>query len=328
MNWDPPAKTATDMAMTAHVGSPDAVAIAPYESPTKPTARAIAAMSRTGAMRSTLMIKVEAGDDVFDVRLLIGDVAQRATVGAIRATSSPAEAPGPVQAVRDHPAIRGRPQRAPRAGHRRREGLVQLGPHLAARAVPLVQFGERAVVHDPAVVDDDEAATEPLDVGQIVRGEHHGRVAPVAQLGQEPPHACLLTTSSPMVGSSRKSTSGPCSSEIVSSPRMRCPSESWRTGMSRNSSRSSRSRQSGQPGRVVLGRHPPDVSGQFERLAQGQVLPELGALPEDDADAPPPAGGARPPAHRPQTRTSPLVGISTPVNIFSVVDLPAPFGPR
>ncbi len=45
--------------------------------------------------------------------------------------------------------------------------------------------------------------------------------------------ACLLTTSSPIVGSSRNSTCGPCSSATVSSPRIRWPSESCRTGVSR-----------------------------------------------------------------------------------------------
>ncbi len=45
---------------------------------------------------------------------------------------------------------------------------------------------------------------------------------------------CRATTSSPIVGSSRKTTSGSCSSDATSSPRMRWPSDSCRTGVARN----------------------------------------------------------------------------------------------
>ena len=43
---------------------------------------------------------------------------------------------------------------------------------------------------------------------------------------------CLLSTSRPIVGSSRKSSSGACSSAAAISPRIRWPSDSWRTGVS------------------------------------------------------------------------------------------------
>ena len=62
----------------------------------------------------------------------------------------------------------------------------------------------------------------------------------------------LLTRSSPMVGSSSTSSSGECSSAAVTSPRIRWPSESCRTGVARNGSMSSSSTHSssrGSPGR-------------------------------------------------------------------------------
>ena len=133
-------------------------------------------------------------------------------------------------------------QRTPGSARPAGQRLVEVDDHAAPRAVARVQFGERAVVHDPAVVDDHEPPAQPLDVGQVVRGEHERRCRRVApSSARKPRTACLLTTSSPIVGSSRNSTSGPCSRAAVSSPRIRWPSESCRTGVSRTASRSSSS---------------------------------------------------------------------------------------
>ena len=151
---------------------------------------------------------------------------------------------GAVERVRDPPPVGlRRLHRHPGQRQRRRQRLVEIDDHPAARAVPGVELIQRAVVHDPAVVDHDQAPAQPLDVGQVVRRQHDRRVAGAPSAARNARTACLLTRSSPIVGSSRNSTSGPCSSAAVSSPRIRWPSESCRTGMSRNGSRSSSRRQ-------------------------------------------------------------------------------------
>ena len=66
---------------------------------------------------------------------------------------------------------------------------------------------------------------------------------------------------------------------------MRWPSDSCRTGVRRNGSRSSRSRKRLEVALVALGRDAIDVAQQLERVDQRQVPPQLGALAEDHADA-------------------------------------------
>ena len=110
--------------------------------------------------------------------------------------------------------------------------------------------------------------------------------------------ACLLTTSRPIVGSSRNSTSGRCSNAAVISPRIRWPSDSWRTGVASNSSSPSSDRHSRKPRRVLGRRHPVDVAQQLERVAQRQIPPQLRPLAEHDADA---QREARTVGHRPET---------------------------
>ena len=57
-------------------------------------------------------------------------------------------------------------------------------PDAVARAGAADQLGRRAVGHQPAVVDDDDAVGEPLGLVEVVGGEQHGD-AVVAQLGDD-----------------------------------------------------------------------------------------------------------------------------------------------
>ena len=93
--------------------------------------------------------------------------------------------------VSRRPSACDRLHRHPGQRQRRRQRLVEVDHHPAARAVPGVQVVERAVVHDPAVVDDDQPPAQPLDVGQVVRGQHQRGVAGRAQLGEERAHRLL-----------------------------------------------------------------------------------------------------------------------------------------
>ena len=97
--------------------------------------------------------------------------------------------------------------------------------------------------------------------------------------------AALATTSRPIVGSSRKTISGSCRSAAVSSPRIRWPSESWRTGVAMNGCETERLGEA-----VEVLAMPPlgdavDVAQELEGVGQRQVPPELRALAEDDPDA-------------------------------------------
>lgn len=72
--------------------------------------------------------------------------------------------------------------------------------------------------------------------------------------------------------------------------------------------------------------HAVDVAKQVERLDDRQVPPELGPLPEDDADLAR-VGDALAPGHAPEDLTAGPIGTRIPARILTVVDLPAPLGP-
>ena len=109
---------------------------------------------------------------------------------------------------------------------------------------------------------------------------------------------------------------------------MRWPSESWRTGVSRNVVQVEQlDGSASRLARYALGRHPVDVAQQLERVAQRQVPPELRALAEHHADAPRQLDALPRPARGRPPRSGPPVGTRMPVSILIVVDLPAPFGP-
>ena len=97
--------------------------------------------------------------------------------------------------------------------------------------------------------------------------------------------ASWLITSSPMVGSSSSRIDGSWSRAAVSSPRMRWPSESCRTGTSSSGSSSSPAAKRREVGGVALRGHGVDVPQQVEAVPQGEVPPQLGALAEHHADA-------------------------------------------
>ena len=91
----------------------------------------------------------------------------------------------------------------------------------------------------------------------------------------------------------------------MSSPRMRWPRESWRTG---TSSSGPRSRASAKRSRFAAWRsawHAVHVAQQVEAVAQREVPPQLRPLPEHHADAAGPARCADRLGSRPSTRTRP-----------------------
>ena len=93
------------------------------------------------------------------------------------------------------------------------------------------------------------------------------------------------TTSRPMVGSSRKSTSGECSSAAISSIFIRSPSDSSRTGCESRSRTPSRSVSSSRVRSNRSRLDAVDLLVQAERFGGRQVPPELVLLAHHQGEA-------------------------------------------
>ncbi len=136
----------------------------------------------------------------------------------------------------------------------------------------------------------------------------------------------LLTTSSPIVGSSRYSTSGSCSSAAAMSPRIRCPSDSWRTGTSSSSPRSRRSthRSRFSSNRALGTRYIRRISPyeSFSGRSHHSVVRCPKTTPIRCARRTRSRAGSMP-----ATLSRPPLGVRIPVSILIVVDFPAPLGP-
>ena len=136
----------------------------------------------------------------------------------------------------------------------------------------------------------------------------------------------LLIMSRPIVGSSSTARAGECSRAAATSPRMRCPSDSVRTGRARNDERSSssastsnRRSQTARGIRCMAARIGKDSSnGRSHHSAERcpNTTPILRASTLR-------SGTGR----SPQVRTLPEVGVRMPETILMVVDFPEPFAP-
>ncbi len=96
---------------------------------------------------------------------------------------------------------------------------------------------------------------------------------------------CWATTSRPIVGSSRNSTSGECSRAAISSIFIRSPSDSSRTGCASRSRTPSRSVSSSRVRSNCCRLDAVDLLVQAERLGGGQVPPELVLLAHHQGEA-------------------------------------------
>ena len=96
---------------------------------------------------------------------------------------------------------------------------------------------------------------------------------------------CWATTSRPIVGSSRNSTSGEWSRAAISSIFIRSPSDSSRTGWLSSRRTSSRSTSSSCVRSNCVGVDAIDLLMEAERLGGGQVPPELVLLAHHQGEA-------------------------------------------
>ena len=96
---------------------------------------------------------------------------------------------------------------------------------------------------------------------------------------------CWATTSRPIVGSSRNSTSGECSRAAISSIFIRSPSDSSRTGWASKLAHLEQIDQLVAAAGELLRLDAVDLLVQAERLLGGQVPPELVLLPHHQGEA-------------------------------------------
>ena len=138
-----------------------------------------------------------------------------------------------------------------------------------------------------------------------------------------------IVTSSPIVGSSRKSTCGRCRSEPTISTFIRSPSDSCRTGLR------TRSPTLEQLDQLVAQRRRKSARGmlvdravELERVERREVPLQLVAVPHDERD---PAQEVALALRRHVAEHAGLAAARRrggPESILSVVVFPAPFGPR
>ncbi len=95
----------------------------------------------------------------------------------------------------------------------------------------LHQLAQLAVEEQLPVVDDDHPLAQRFHIRHVVAGEQHGGPVAAVVLGTKVRMRRCMVTSRPMVGSSRKSTFGRCSSAPTISIFMRSPSDRLRTGL-------------------------------------------------------------------------------------------------
>ncbi len=134
------------------------------------------------------------------------------------------------------------------------------------------------------MVDEHDPLGEPLDLRHVVRGQQ--RQGPAALLHLVLEEAAHLPDHhvDPMVGSSRNTTGGSCSSAAARSQRTRWPRERWRTRVSQKEERAEQLVELAEADAVFTLRHPVDVPQDREGLTHRQVPPQLGALPEHRPD--------------------------------------------
>ena len=177
----------------------------------------------------------------------------------------------------------------------RRGGLGEVPHHLPCATEAGPERGEVVVDEHPPAVDHHDTAAEPLDVGQVVRGEQQCDGAAGDQVGEERPQPLLAR----QVQADRR---------LVEHQQLR-PVQQRRRHLAAHAlaQRQLAHRRREERGHVeqldalveaLLVGHPGDGAVQGEALAQRQVPPQVAALPEHDADAP---GQVATLAHRVQT---------------------------
>ena len=211
--------------------------------------------------------------------------------------------------------------RAPRAGRR---GRSAAGPaRRDRRAGQVAQLGQRAGLDAPARADDADPVAEPLDLGEDVARQQHGRAAAVAELvdavlehllhQRVEPGGRLVEHQQLHVGATAPRPAPPSAGCPWS---RRGPSWSGRARTARAA------RVAGRSSRPAA--HPPE---QVDHLARRSGWATGSRRPARRRAA----GAARRPRRHgspPNSRTSPASLRSSPSRTRIVVDLPAPLGPR
>jgi hypothetical protein len=147
-----------------------------------------------------------------------------------------------------------------------------------------MQLGQRAVVHHPAVVDDDDPAAQALDVGEVVRRQDDRGVAARSQLSEELPHRLLaqdVEADRRFVEEEHLGTVQQRGGQLSAHP---LAQRELADGRVHEGIHIEQSGASPQRGRVFGRWHPVDVPQQAERVAQRKVPLQARSLAEDDPD--------------------------------------------
>ena len=199
----------------------------------------------------------------------------------------------------------------------------------STRSAPtrVTRSGQRAVEGDPAVVDDEDPVAEPLDVGQVVRGEQHGRAALGALADQEAAQSLLahqVQADGRLVEHEQLRRVQQGGRDLAAHP---LPERQLADrGVQERLHLEQRDAlvEPRLPGR---GGQPVDRGQQPERLAQRQVPPQLAALAEHRPDPARERGALADRLQAADLHRAADVGTRMPVSILMVVDLPAPLAP-
>src|SRR5450759_2734709 len=178
--------------------------------------------------------------------------------------------------------ITGRQSGADGLHRRRRSSQLEVDDSIAG--IVVLQGGQVAVMDDLAVVDDDDAVADVLDVAEIVGRQHHRGPALLDQAADELADAVLdgdVQTDCRLVQVEHLGVVEKGHAQVGPHPL------SERDLAGRDVHELGQAEELGELGQVLLvalGRDLVHVAGQVERLDDGYVPPQRGPLAEDDAD--------------------------------------------
>ena len=178
------------------------------------------------------------------------------------------------------------------AGRRR----LEIHHQHAALAETASQLGQRAVEHQPAVVDHDHPLAQLLHVAQVVRGEDHGGAALPVDRADEPADALLghhVQADGRLVQEQERRIVQQRGGQVGAHALAQAQAAHGRI---QERAQLQQVVEQAQVVLVAIFRHAVDVVQQVQRLDHGQIPPQAGALAEHHADAPD-VLGALPPRH-------------------------------
>ena len=279
--------------------------------------RAAAAPSRTRRRKTSVI----AGCSMRTLAALSGP-STRASSASSAARQARARAP-----PGDRPAPRPRSRPAPSSASTRsraRGRQARLDP-VAARVARAQLLGRR-VGDQPAGVDEGDPVAV-VDLLEEVRGDEDRDARRRPRPGSAPRRGRGSATSTPAVGSSRKSTRGACSVASARPARWRTPAGRF-SGRSRSASREREALAQRAPAPLELGGRRARRGRRRTRRSRAARAPGRGSPSGPCSRCGRARGAGARMTSMPSTSIAPAVGVSSPISMRIVVLLPEPLAPR